>query len=440
MKARIASVSKKLGILFAFFLFSCRAFASSGFSDQGGGPITDVYGSKNDIVSLTASASLTQDSNLFRLAGTANPAQFLGTPDKSDTITGTTLGVSFDKSYSMQSIKLQASVTNNRYNKFRFLDYNNTSVNALWSWTFTPRLTGGLSYSRAQTLNNFAYYQTYVRNLNTTDNINLDGDWWFGSRWHALFGLSESSSNNSAQTTLYISSKTTGANVGMKYESSPGNSITFKVHDLRGSYPGQPLDYVNVIDNGFRQQEAELDFSWVPTGRSSLNGRLTYMKRLHDHFSQRNISALYGTISYDYLISDKTSLNLSANRTISPYFATNQGYLDGNGNTVFVLNSNYLVQNDLSIQPVWSITSKTSMRMVLDYGTEDYKGSVVPNPGPEQHDTTRSLNLELNWAPKRYLSLSSSLGRTNRRSNNSFFTYDDTIASISARLLLSGDF
>ncbi len=437
-KASIGLHSRILGV--CLFLFSCSALASSGFSDAAGDPISAVYGGKNDVVTLTASASLTQDSNLFRLAGNANPAAFLGTPDKSDTITGTTLGVGFDKTYSMQSLKLQASITNNRYSKFSFLNYNSTYFNGSWGWTFTPRLSGGLSLSRSQTLNNFAYVQSYVRNLNTTDNINLDGDWWLASRWHALFGVSESSSNNSAQSTLYISSKTTGANVGLKYESSPGNSITFKLNDLRGSYPGQPLDYVDLIDNSFSQREAELDFTWAPTGRSAFSGNLTYMKRLHDHFSQRNISGLSGTIGYEYSISDKSSVNFKMNRVISPYFATNTLYFDANGNTVFVLNSNYLVQNDLSVQPIWAITSKISMRMMADYGIEDFKGSVVPNPGPQQHDTTRSLNLQLDWVPTKNLSLSSSLGQTNRRSNNSFFTYDDTMVSVSARLLLNGDF
>lgn len=428
----------RLPAIILAILIPGRAFAASGFAEQMISPDTAIYGHGDYTVSLIASTSITQDNNLFRLAGTASPVN--GSTTKSDTITSAMVGFKLDKDYSLQHVKLEVDITKKNYSNFSYLNYDDTYFNGVWSWAVTPKITGALGASRRQTLNSFADTpQSYAKNLNTADSVYFNADWWFAARWHGLFNISETTSNNSVQSTLNISSRTTAVELGLRYESSPGNSVTAKVSDQHGVYLGQALDYVNLIDNGFHQRQTELDFTWLPTGRSSFSGNLVYMQRLNDHFSQRDISGISGSLGYNYRLGGKSSISIKGSRVFSPYFAANTPYFLGN-KLVFVTNSSYTTQNDISIQPIWEITPRISANMMFDYGTKDYQAPISATVWPQQHDTNQSLSFGLNWMPTRYLSVSSSLQQSRRRSNNPGFEYDDIMASISAQLLLNSDF
>ncbi|MBY0579665.1 MAG: hypothetical protein K2P57_11540 [Burkholderiales bacterium] len=434
-----------LRILALFFMsmVPASAFASSGFSQQSIGPGTSVYGGQDIAVSLIASTSVTQDNNLFRLAGNANPVTSIGSATKSDTIASASVGIKIDKSYKMQNLTLNASVTKNQYSNFSRLNHDDIAFSAAWNWSLTPKVTGVLNASRNQSLANYADVQSYVRNISTTDSLSFNMDWWLAARWHALFGVNQSTSSSSAPTLQNLSTKMTGTELGLRYESSPGNSVTAKIRDLRGIYSGQALDLANLIDNSYKQREMTLDFSWLPTGKSNLYGNLTYMNRSHDHLPQRNLSGTSASLGYRYTFSGKSALNISLNQSFSPYFVPNAIYRDGNGNIVFVSNSNNIVQNDIIIQPIWAVTPRASLHMAADFGSRDYKNP-VPIAGliplQQQHDTTQSLSLGLDWTPTRYLSLSSSVQQSRRSSNNSTFKYDDTLASITAKIYLDSGF
>lgn len=373
-----------------------------------------------DTVNYIANAGVSFDDNVFRLPSGVDPKTFLGKPGKSDTTQFVSFGINIDKKYSNQELVFNAIGTNFKYSNFSNVNYTSSSFKGAWNWQISPRLSGALNAARAQTLNNPADTRVYTRNLNTADNISLNGDWWVHSRWHLLFGVSGGQETNSINAINYPSSQSGTNEWGVKYQPAEGKSIALISRNLRGINFSQVPDPVALIDTGSAEKQLELRAAWQITGKSALSGNLINIRHRNFHFSQRDYDGMQGGINYASGLSGKTFISMSLQRSLSSWWD---------------FASSYYVADSVSISPSWQVNAKTVMRMAINHGINNYRGSVVPG-AIARNDVTQSVLLGVDWTPQRAVTFSASLQHGKRYStpaNYAGFGFDDNTASLSVQ-------
>jgi len=371
-------------------------------------------------LAVVLGGSVMWDANVFRLPGSVDPLLALGKPNKDDRISTTYVGLRIDKSFAQQRFQLDVTETTTRYNNFTFLDFDALDYRGAWLWHLTPRLSGALSTEHRQALVPFADFRGFQRNISNTDRRNFNLDGWLAGGWHLLLGVFDSETKYSQVFLPQTSSRSRGADAGLRYIAASGSSVTATRRSSKGTTINQPLDPVNFIDDGFRIQESELQSTWLVSGKSALNGRLAWVERSHEHFPQRDFSGMAGNFDYTWTPTAKLRLVLSARRDIGAWWD---------------LISSYSVSDTLSFTPTWQASTKTVVRMRLDCAQRDYRGPVIANPGPLRDETVCSAGLGADWTPLRYVTFSANLQRDQRSSNYSAFDFQDTIAVVSASLM-----
>jgi exopolysaccharide biosynthesis operon protein EpsL len=368
---------------------------------------------------FSVGASADWDDNVFRLSDSADTQALLGKSSKSDRYVSAFAGVHFDKPYAQQRLKFDATETAYRYDSFSFLNSNALNYDGAWDWHFTPRLSGTLSADRTEALANYGDYRTPIRNIVTVQNQRLSIDGQLSGGWHLLGGASHGESTNSMIFVQQGSYRGNGVEGGARYVTEAGNSITFVSRSFRADFVDQPLDPVNLLDDGFRRRENELTVSWMPSGKSRLTGTATRIEYQSNNFAQRDFSGTAGLLLYRWQPTGRLILVLSAGRTALPYIDNF---------------STYVVTDTLTVAPTWQLSAHIGVRASLSRSSSDFRGAVVPLAGPPRRDDLDSALLGFDWSPRQSLTLSADARRERRTSNTAGFDYDDSSARISATL------
>ena len=102
----------------------------------------------NQELQFRASATVVHDSNLFRLPADANLLALIGRDSAAERVAITTLGVNYNKAYSLQNVELDMSLVKYDYQNFSYLGFSAFNYRGAWRYAFTPRFRGTLSSER----------------------------------------------------------------------------------------------------------------------------------------------------------------------------------------------------------------------------------------------------------------------------------------------------
>ena len=372
-----------------------------------------------DPVNVLLGGSVVHDANVFRLPGFVDPQLVVGKSTKSDLIGVLYAGLLIDQPYRQQRFQLSLTESRYRYQNFSFLDFDALNYRGVWLWHLSPRVSGTLSAEHKEALVPFADFRVFQRNVRATDNrvFNLDA-WVFGG-WHLLLGASQYEQKNEQPFLAEADYRLAGIDAGIRYVARSGNSASLIRRAREGDYLNRIIDPATLFDNAFRQDDTELRAIWAVTGKSALNGRLTWLERRHENFPQRDFSGTAGELAYVWTPTGKLRLDFSARRDIRAWWEPF---------------ASYRVDDTLAFTPAWAVTAKTAVRARLERTTSDFRGPVFTPLGPLRSDTVRSAQLSADWAPLRSVSLSASVQRLDRSSNNAGVEFTTTIATVSASL------
>lgn len=378
----------------------------SGFSARPAG--ADEY----DTLNFVLGGTVASDSNLFRRPDSLGP--------QSEIISTGYVGLRVDKPYAQQRFQLSATETTARYEKFSYLNFDATSYRGAWLWHLTPRVSGTLSAERTEALAPFDETLGAQRNVRTSDNriFNLDALIFGG--WHMLLGASWLKQASEQAFQFQPDFRSVRKELGIRYVARSGSSVTATGRSTDGEYLHSVFDPANSGIDGFREDEIEFGANWLSSGNSTVSGRLAWVKRRHDNFSQRDFSGLAGDLGYVWTPAGKLSFAFSAGQNIRPFQD---------------LFSNYVVERALSFTPTWRIGERTAVRMRLEQVQSDFRGGTVARPGGTRSDTARTALIGADWLPLRSVTLGATLQHQRRSSNESLANYDATIASVSASLM-----
>jgi exopolysaccharide biosynthesis operon protein EpsL len=365
-------------------------------------------------------AAITYDDNLFRLGSGTDAQPLIGHSRKGDMLYSVDAGVKVDKPYGLQRFQLDALVTDHRYQENGYLNWTGLDYRGAWLWQITPHLGGELSASQTQSLADYSDYRVYnVRNIQTVQTQKGNFDWWIDGGWHLLGGVIGTESRNTAVFTAVGSFDQQTAEAAVRYVTRDGSSLTFTGRESQGQYQDRPLDPVAVFDNHFKQHEAEMRGIWLIDAQSTLDARLGYLARRHEHFSQRDFSGPVGRIDYIWTPTVKVIVDVSAARSLYSFQE---------------FTNSYYVADSLSLQPKWLITEKTSLHAKADLTTRDFRGAVAATP-TMRYEKIYTLSVGAEWKATRKIKVNADISHQQRNSNFAGFSYVDNMIGLNAQFM-----
>jgi exopolysaccharide biosynthesis operon protein EpsL len=368
----------------------------------------------DDTINLIAGATRMHDDNLFRVPSNARPEK--------EEITVTSLKLKVSKPYSLQRFELEASLIDYRYQNFSYLSYSAKPYKAAWLWSLTPYLHGNLSTEHNESLNSFTdITNRTIRNLNTRDNIRFDAVADLSGSWHLLGGVSQYTTENSQIVRGEADNRIDRTEAGLRHIFPSGSTLSYIARSGRGDYFNRaPL---NPAPDNFDENENEVRLIWALTGKTRLDARLAYLDRQHNNKAGLDFdyAGIVGNLNANWNISGKTFLVATLARELGSYQT---------------LNSTHHSTDRFTLGPYWQFSSKTALRGNFDYAQRDYLGTPGALPASNRSDTLRTAMIALEWQPLRSVTISSSLSKEQRDSNQPGFDYKSTTVGVTAQLTL----
>jgi exopolysaccharide biosynthesis operon protein EpsL len=368
----------------------------------------------DDTINLIAGATRMHDDNLFRVPSNARPEK--------EEITVTSLKLKVSKPYSLQRFELEASLIDYRYQNFSYLSYSAKPYKAAWLWSLTPYLHGNLSTEHNESLNSFTdITNRTIRNLNTRDNIRFDAVADLSGSWHLLGGVSQYTNENSQIVRGESDNRVDRTEAGLRHTFPSGSTLSYIARSGRGDYFNR-LPLSPAPDN-FDENENEVRLIWALTGKTRLDARLAYLDRQHDKKAGLDFdyAGIVGNINANWNISGKTFLVATLARELGSYQT---------------INSTHHSTDRFTLGPYWQFSSKTALRGNYDYAQRDYLGTPGALPASNRSDTLRTAMISLEWQPLRSVTISSSLSKEQRNSNQPGLDYKSTTVGVTAQLTL----
>jgi len=357
---------------------------------------------------LRLGTSLTRDSNVFRVSDGA----------QSDTFRTTFAGLDLDKSFSQQRLIASITKTETRHDKFSSLDRDALDYNGNFYWRAGPRFSGVLHVDHSESVVEFDDAQgTTTLIKRTTDKRDATVDILIYNRWHLLARFYEAKSTTSQLFLAQPSSDVNAREVGLRYVTGSLNSVTLSKRSRRGqNILPNGLDRVNLIDTDFTENESELQATWNVTGKSALNGRLTWLERNHQNFPQRDFSGTAGELGYLWTPTGKLSLRLSAARNILPWTADTQ--------------ASYRVDDIFAFRPTWQVSDKIRLSLAPVLTVSDFR---APGGASVRHDDLLGVTFAAEWSPYQGVLLVATLQHSQRKSTHPV-EFKDSVATLNASL------
>jgi len=373
-----------------------------------------------DAFNFTVGRSLMRDDNLFRLSGDADAQALIGTRERGDTVATTFAGIRFDRTYSRQHLHARLDARQVRYGRFGFLDHDARDARAGWDWVLGRHFFGRIDWSRSESLTDFGDFRTPVQNINTHERRGGSAHFRLHPAWALGAGAFRIDSDNSSPLRATSRHAAEGREVVLLHTPRSGNQAALRLRRTDGRYPNRQFVAGSLVDNSFRQDELEGSLAWRPSGASRIEARLAGVRRSHDEVPARDYAGLTGKLAWDWTISGKTALNLTARREI--------------GAQEDILSS-YVVTRAISLGPTWTPTAKTLLQASAEWRQRDYLGDpVVGLAGLERRrDSLRIASLSATWAPIDALQLGLTLRRERRDSNFAGIPYRASTAFLSAQ-------
>lgn len=360
------------------------------------------------VVDVAVGGSVTHDSNLFRQPDSLGPS--------SDAISSGYLGLRVDKPYAQQRFQVDVTETTTRHEEFSNLDFDTLVYRGAWLWHLTPRISGSLGADRAESLVSFADTGGTTRNLRVSQNRQFSLDAFITGGWHVLFGISRATQESEAATLTEPDFRGKSAEAGIRYEARSGSSISVLRRRTEGRYAETeaPGAAISIANQDYRQDESDVQTTWIFSRRSTLTNRVTWIERRHESVGQRDFSGLAGNLGYSWTPPGKIAVAFSAQRAVYP--RQDEGARHG-------------VDNSYSVAPTWQVSAKTTVRVRKQRVKSYLSGATV-----RRDTTTDSLFVEASWAPRTSVTTGISLEHQRRSSDNEVFEFDTTIARISAAI------
>ncbi|MBC7940698.1 MAG: hypothetical protein H7Z19_13190 [Chitinophagaceae bacterium] len=365
---------------------------------------------------IGVSQSFAHDSNLIRLRdGQAAPAGF----SKSDTISSTGLVAGVDQTFGRQRLSGSGALRANRYSNNSDFDSQSYSANLDLAWQTIERLSGNLTLGADRALRadlrdrNDQFIATdnneTSRRFGATVSLGVAGPLGLEA------GYSRSDVSYSAPEAAFNDYEQSSASAGIRWRLGGSSSVGLGVRQTRTDYPQLLVGLADPSDRR-KRDDIDLNGTWVPSGASRFDLRLSRGKTKHDRFTQRDFTGNTGALAWSYTPGGRTRLNARLSRE-SGQDATRATTASSQITESLSLSADYEVS-----AKVMAMASLQNYRRTLD-GSGQFQTSV------RGRDRGTLWSLGARWQALRGLTLACQAGREERSTNSSPLLNDPFSAS-----------
>jgi hypothetical protein len=320
-----------------------------------------------------------------------------------------------DDLYSWQRVQPDATATGDQNDRRSCPTFNVFYDRAPLRWHLGPQVSDSLTASRAQT--QFHDPLSTQLRTGTTETYGIDVDGRITDGWHVLAGLgffSSTSANSPIQDPSDFQQDNLDA--GVKYLSTTGSDIAVRWRRIERDRNDRLLNNITVPSiEVYRQDDTELEGTWMVSAESKLSGRVTYVDRRYDLTPLHDFSGSAGKIAFSWRPTNKINLRLSAMRTIEPWQS---------------LSSTYRSTHNFLIVPTWQATDDVSVSASLCRTYDDFPSADAGVPNHE--DKIDHAILSAKWSPIRNLTINANAYREKRSANVPLADDSPTVGSIEA--------
>jgi hypothetical protein len=363
---------------------------------------------------IGASQTFTRDDNVFRNVGNKT----------ADTISSTAVLGGLDFRPGRQRLYLDATAASNKFDKLDQLDNTSHSVSTGLNWETVGDLSGSLRYHRRQSLTDYSVIGTPdVKDVEKAQTASA------GIRWGSARALGVEGTVERRKLDLSLSDErdTTQDVVSLGLRWRGGGELSFGVAGrwTEAETPlYQPLLPVELWIAGLPQlgpiepdetERRDLDFtvSWVPSGLSTITGRISLTKEDHTAPSRPDFDGVTGAVMWEYKPTGKTVIRSSLIRDTSDhasFLSLQQIGLTG------LRFENSRISWIGVVEADWAATAKIMVNGSVRHGRSEFETL----DGPGFNSSTTKLRLAAHYQATRAIALGCSLSHERGSSTSDF--------------------
>lgn len=363
---------------------------------------------------IGVSQGFTRDSNVGRTPGS--------TASASDTISSTGLTAGINQPFGRQRLRVDASLSSNRYANNSNLNNTGYGLVAAVDWSTIERLSGTLRYSNNQGLANFYSPLTPVlsdRNIQKTQEFAASALLGGVTVLSFTADLSHRELSNSSAAYQAQEYSQNAGSLGVRYRFSGALDAGIALRMTRGSYPNFPTFGGGTQTDDLNRRDIDLTSNWTPTGLTTVNGRVSLSRQTHSVAATRDFSGATGSLTIQHKPAGRLSYTASLSRdtgTENSFFTT----VGTNGSVISLANDSSQISTQFSLGANYDVTAKIQANAAIRIQSLQVGTSGLGSNGT---DTVNGFSLGLTYNPLRNLLIAASLG-TERRSTSSALSND----------------
>lgn len=367
---------------------------------------------------LGAALGMTHESNLFRVA--------TGQPETSDTFTTTSLLAGVNQPFGRQRFYADAAVRHNRYRDNDQLNNTGYGLSVGLDWETIERLSGKVNYTRNRALARSGADQgpaLTTKNEETGQEFGASLRYGLASLLSLEAALKHRQIDYSAVEFNSLELKEDSLELGVQRSLSGLLTLGGSVRYSQGKYPFAVQTAPGAFQaDEFDRKDLNLTATWVPTGLSTVRGRLSYTRESHQLVGSRDVSGVTGALGWDYKPTAKLAFTTDLIRDTGAETAFAAATAGGGGQ---IGNSSQL-SSIVQLRGLYEATAKIQVEANARYVKRNLVTTFGLNTGSssidEGSDRFGQLRLGVSYAPVRNGLLACGLTHE-RRGSSSAVTY-----------------
>ena len=368
----------------------------------------------SDNFELWASENLTRDSNVYRLSDLVT-----GGFARSDRISTTAVGATLGVPVSQQ--RFDAAITGfaARYHDNKNLNYNGHTARASWNWWYDKNLSGLAAYTEQKNLASFSNIQAEDRDLVTTRQATFTGTWMATPRWRTEVGAVGVRQEHDNPSRAIQDIQAASGEAGLSYVTPSEDSLGAVVRVERGHAPHDTVLGGVLFDNAYLQRGAGVTGRWIVTGHSRFDGRVEWVRRTYNEFTQRNYQGPTYHASWTWTPTGKLTIVSVVQRAVGP---------------TEDINTSFVLVKGGYVRPRWEVTDKLALQGTAEYNTWSYRGDPLSLTDTTFTHHVRTFGVTLIYRPTPKIQLSAGATHEVRTSTLLLGGYDVNVVYVEGRV------
>lgn len=356
-----------------------------------------------------ASQSFMHDSNVF------------GTPtgETSDTISTTSLRAGLNQPFGRQRLRLDATLSHQRYSDVSERDNNGYSLGATLDWSTIERLSGNVRLASQRRQTEFrvgGLTPVSLSNIERSDDLGATVRLGVVTQLAFEAGAGHRRVSFSAPEFAAREYKQDSANLGMVYR--PSGILTLST-GFSGSESRYLAPEVGQTQNDrSKRRDVYVGANWVPTGASTVDARLSYGTNEYRLATQADFEGVTGSLGWTWRPTGLLTLTTSLVRETGQ----EAGFRLLPGTTTTVATDFSQVTNRAALSAAYELTGKVQLQAGVSYG----RRYLVDLSGATGRENTTQATLAARWAATRTITLGCEVSRESRTASGAGGTDYDT--------------